>query len=227
MSESWSKTALCFALVPAAAVVGYVAARRQARPALDPEDAERFVQQRKSVFPKEYDPVRRVPREIVEKMLYNANFAPSHGKTWPWRFVVFSGDALEALGKFEAELYRSKTPAHKFMQEKHDKILKNKRLASFVIAICMKRQDTEKIPEVEEIEAVACAVQNMHIIACAYGVGAYWSSGAQVYSEEMKTYLGLQGKDKVLGMFYVGYPKNPAPRENRDDVATDKVQWRT
>ena len=36
-------------------------------------------------------------------------------------------------------------------------------LAPVVIAIGMKRQEIEKIPELDEIEAVACAVQNMHL----------------------------------------------------------------
>jgi len=52
---------------------------------------------------------------------------------------------------------------------------------SHVIAISMKRQaNPEKImPEWEEIAAVACAVQNAHIVACQLGVAAYWSSGGK------------------------------------------------
>jgi len=74
---------------------------------------------------------------------------------------------------------------------------------------------------------VACAVQNMHIVASAYGVGAYWSSGAFVYSDDMKEYLGLEGKDRCLGVFYVGYPKQPPEQIKRDDIASGKVQWRS
>ena len=32
-----------------------------------------------------------VPRAVVDKCLEAANWAPTHGKTEPWRFVVFQG----------------------------------------------------------------------------------------------------------------------------------------
>ena len=49
-------------------------------------------------------------------------------------------------------------------------------LSSAIIAVSMKRDVTEKIPEIEEIEAVACAIQNMLLTATAYGLGTFWSS---------------------------------------------------
>ena len=90
--------------------------------------------------------------------------------------------------------------------------------SSAAIAICMKRQETEKIPEIEEIAAVACAVQNMHLTATAYGIGACWVTGGATYSDEMKAFLGLTVKDRCLGLFYIGYPIIEWPTSQRQPI---------
>ncbi len=38
-----------------------------------------------------------VEEEDLRAILENANWAPTHGKTEPWRFVVFEGDAIASL----------------------------------------------------------------------------------------------------------------------------------
>ena len=47
--------------------------------------------------------------ETIEQMLENANWAPNHGKTEPWRFFVFEGDATTQFGKAHADLYKKHT----------------------------------------------------------------------------------------------------------------------
>ena len=78
-----------------------------------------------------------------------------------------------------------------------------------------KRQEEEKIPEIEEIEAVACAIQNLHLSCTAYGLGGFWSTPKVIYSEEMTSFLGLSSRDKCLGIFYVGYPDIEWPQAHR------------
>ena len=41
-----------------------------------------------------------VPRRVIERALEAANWAPTHGKTEPWRFAVFMGEA--PLARFHA-----------------------------------------------------------------------------------------------------------------------------
>ena len=65
----------------------------------------------------------------------------------------------------------------------------------------------------------------MHLTATAYGLGGYWSSGAVCYSEEMKTFLNLQPKDKCLGLFYLGYPNIDWPKKHRKPLEY-KTEWR-
>ncbi|CAH0519825.1 unnamed protein product [Peronospora belbahrii] len=191
-------------------------------------NAEELLAQRRSIFPPNFDIERRVSREVLTKMLEGANWAPTHGRTEPWRFVVFEApDKRLELGQLMANVYKNTVPPNKFIETKYKKMIFNCTASSHVIAICMKRQKSGKIPEWEEICSVACAVQNMHLVATAYDIGAYWSSGPPItMSQEMKGYLQLAEADKCLGLFYVGVPKENAKiaKGVRKPIG-EKVTW--
>lgn len=59
----------------------------------------KLLHNRRSVFPKEYTG-ERVDDVIVKQMLENANWAPTHKLTEPWRFVVFTGTGIQRLADF-------------------------------------------------------------------------------------------------------------------------------
>jgi len=187
-------------------------------------DIRELIKDRRTVKPEDFKP-RKVLDDQLNEILNSARWAPTHGMTEPWHFVVFQENALKDLGQFMADTYKASVTEEQFLQKKYDKFLNRPSLSSVVIAICMKRQEIEKIPEMEEIEAVACSVQNMHLTATAYGLGGYWSSGAVSYSEEMKSYLNLGEKDKCLGLFYIGYPNIDWPKSHRKPLEY-KTEWR-
>ncbi|MFK7926487.1 MAG: nitroreductase, partial [Bacteroidia bacterium] len=181
--------------------------------------------QRRSIFPPQYsDEV--IPRKQIELLLENAHWAPSHGRTEPWFFKVFHGDALGRLGQVHAELYREHMAEDKFKPAKYEKLKLRSTECSHVIAICMKRGHKAKIPVIEEVEAVACAVENLWLTATALGIGGYWSSGGMTYHQSMKDFLGLGEEDQCLGFFMLGMPKEGAwPTGKRENDWQDKVEW--
>lgn len=147
-----------------------------------------------------------VPEEHLRAILENANWAPSHGLTEPWRFKVYRGEARAKLADTLGSLYETALAPEEQKEGKADKIRKMPRLAPVVILVCMERQKSEKIRELEEIEAVACAVQNMHLTATSRGLGAFWSTPPFIYKPQMNELLGLSEQDRCLGIFYLGYP---------------------
>ena len=167
---------------------------------------------------------RDIPLDILQQMLENANWAPTHGMTEPWRFSIFMGAAREKLATFLAETYKAITPVEIFKPNKYEGMRENAMLAPAVIAIGMKRQPSKKISELDEIQAVACAVQNMHLTATAHGLGGFWSTNIAAVSSEMAAYIGLDKQDRALGLFYVGYPKVDWPTGSRQPME-DKVRW--
>ena len=190
----------------------------------NPDEISKLIQTRRSVFPPQFSG-EIIQRDIIEQMLENANWAPTHKLTEPWRFMVFTGDGLKTLATFMSELYKEETTKIGTFDESKFNGLKNKPLqASHIIAIGMKRDTKERLPEIEEIEAVACAVQNMWLTATAYGIGGYWGSGGVTYFEKAKSFFNLQPEDKLLGFFYLGIPKS-APAPGRRKSISEKVDW--
>ncbi len=189
----------------------------------NPTDTNSLIANRRSVYPKQYNGTP-VADAIVEQMLENANWAPTHGRTEPWRFVVFTGTGLEQLADLFQRNYKENTPAESYDEGKYEKQRESILQSSHVIAIIMKRQEIEKIPEVEEVSAVACAVQNMWLTATAYSIGTYWSTGGPTFKHQGKAFFNLGEKDKLLGFLYVGNYDGDLLAGTRKPIA-DKVQW--
>ena len=184
----------------------------------------RLIRQRRSVYPVQYSG-EKVSKEIIIEMLENANRAPTHKLTEPWRFMVFTDNGLIKLSDFMAGLYKKRAGEQGvFNEKKYEKLRQKPLLASHVISIGMKRDEKERLPEIEEIEAVACAVQNMWLTATAHGVGCYWSTGGITYYEEARSFFGLGDRDKLLGFLFIGIPKQNSVVSGRNPV-NEKVTW--
>lgn len=183
-----------------------------------------IIQLRRTVKPTSMNG-KKIDDATVQELLQLADWAPTHGLTEPWYFAVFSGDKVKSFCTDHAELYKTHTPAASYIPGNYDKLKTQGDLASHVIAICMKRGANPKIPEVEEIAAVACAVQNIWLAATAQNIAVYWGSGGMTYTPAMQDYLGLRDEDKVMGFLYLGYSEE-APRPGRRIKPLDeKVKW--
>ena len=173
-----------------------------------------LIKSRRTIYPEQFSE-RLVHKEQIELILNNAQWAPTHGNTQPWRFHVYTEQGLQHLSTFLGDVYLEITNKEDQNDAKLAKLIRRPLLSSVVIAVSMKRQFEEKIPELEEIEAVACAIQNMHLTCTAYGLGGFWSTPKLIYTQKMNFFLELDEKDKCLGLFYIGYPANDWPIAHR------------
>ena len=189
------------------------------------EIVNHVIQSRRSTKPRRFNG-SLIDDDIVWQILENAAWAPNHDLTQPWYFQVYTGAGLNRLAEFQAQWYQETTPASKFHPDKFERMRSNILKSSHVIVLCMKRHKTEAIPEVEEIEAIACAVQNMMLTATAHGICSFWGSGGPTYTDAMKEFLGLEARDRCLGYLYLGYSDRPSTRSVRAPINT-KVEWIT
>lgn len=190
----------------------------------NPELLNEVIAHRRSLYQQQYSGVQ-VNDAIVHQILENANWAPTHKVTEPWRFVVFTGKGLVKLAQFQGEIYKKVTvPDNTFKEDRYQNLITKPMLSSHIISVGMKRDPKKSVPEIEEVGAVFCAVQNMYLTAAAYGVGAYLSTGGITYFEEAKDFFGLGPDDKLIGFFHLGTPKIDTPRGNRKPIES-KVQW--
>ncbi len=182
-----------------------------------------LIRNRRSVFPDQFEQGRQVPDDIIREILINATWAPNHGRNEPWWFTVFTGEGLQKLADFQSELYKQEAGAG-FNEATYTKLRTQPLKASHIIAIGMKRGKNRKIPEIEDVEAVACAVQNIYLSVAAYGLGGYWGSGGITYKESAKDFFGLGEEDKLLGFFYINYVKVPSAPGVRSSFE-EKMTW--
>ena len=164
-----------------------------------------------------------VDRRLIERMLEAANWAPSHGDTEPWSFTVFTSDGRAKL----AELFLA---AQAVDHSPIDPAAAQKRAyaAPVWISIGLKPQLREdgnlRMPFEEELMAVACAVQNLHLMAQSQGLAGMWHSKGSSIHPEVARGLGLEPPSRLLGFFMCGWPAV----ENLNGTSrpiSDKVTW--
>jgi len=169
-----------------------------------------LIKKRRSVFPKDFSG-EAVPRESIEKMLEAANWAPTHGLSEAFRFVVIEGDERKKMENLIVSLIDEKLPAEK-AQGVHAKLTPKRahwpKVSAF-IALCYKQQpnpSTTPNPEWEEVASTSAAAQNMALVGASLGIASYWASFPEVArdSNEFKAYLGLTPEDRCIGVLVVG-----------------------
>ncbi len=186
------------------------------------ENLSALMRSRRAVFPVSFTG-EKVADEVVTSMLENANWAPSHKKTEPWRFIIFKDQSLEKLGDYLVNYYKENTPVEKQSDLKIKKTQNKTVKSSHAIAICMQRDPKESVPEWEEIAAVACAVQNLWLSASANGLGGYWSSPSSMINAD--EFLNLKEGERCLGIFYLGVPIEQLPTTSTRTPLEEKIRW--
>jgi len=166
-----------------------------------------------------------VPDEMINRVLSLADWAPTHGRTEPWRFLVYHGEALKQFGKAHADLYWQHTPEDKRQEATREKLLHNVDLASHLVIAVMKRGDKPNIPQLEEVAATAAAIEHVLLGATALGISSFWSSGGMTHKHALKDYLDLGAEDIVMGLIFFGYTDEPVKEGIRNVPITEKVKW--
>ncbi len=207
-----------------------------------PEQSLHLIKTRRSVTPKDYadaasDPVTE---EELSALMEAANWAPTHGKTEPWRYVVFSGsEAILSYLDFLEDWYEKKRESlsdeasRKFGMKLKDVRSSWPGRVSHLALICMKRQalPDKRMPEWEEICAVAMSVQNAHLQATTMGLGVFWSSHTWCKdardSVEYKSAFGFDEEDKLMGAITIGRVREGAKVKSTRNPVAEKVQRRS
>lgn len=181
------------------------------------------IRERRTIKPKEFLQ-ETISDEIIQEILESANWAPNHGKTEPWRLTVFTGNGIDKYVKTIEKVF-AETPDHLKKPEKLAKWTGNAPYASHIIAFGVKRTENCALPHVEEVCAVACAAQNMMLMATAHGVASYWSSGI-AHMPTSAAEFGLDGaEDQMLGFLHLGMVDSGIEVGDRKTSVDTKVTW--
>ena len=168
----------------------------------------------------------RPTREQIEQLLDAATHAPNHHKVQPWRFIVLVGNVREELGAVMAKSLAdrleetSSDKAQAVLNKERNKLLRS----PVVIVVVAEPPYQPKVLEIENIEAVAAAVQNMLLTAEEMGLACMWRTGDAAYDPHVKQWLGLATGEHIVAFLYTGYPA--IPRLERIPISFgEKTTW--
>jgi len=140
--------------------------------------------------------------EHLERILDAAGRAPDHGRLRPWHIVVLDEASKARFAGAAAEAKRARVPAMSDEQlaAEREKIMRS---PTIVVVGCAVRENP-KVPEIEQVIAVGAAAQNLFLAAHDLGYGVMWKTGAAAYDPDVKTLVGLQAHDHIVGIIHVG-----------------------
>ena len=153
----------------------------------------------------------RPTREQIERLLEAATHAPNHHKVEPWRCFVLAGEARKELSEVMAQALAARlceSPQGKgeaMLAKERTKLLRS----PVVIVAAAMHPEQPKVVVIENIEAVAAAVENMLLTAEEIGLACMWRTGDAANDVRVKQWLGLEPEDAIVAFVYVGFPAIP------------------
>lgn len=137
--------------------------------------------------------------------------APDHHRLKPTRFVVIETNQRVAFGELVANSMQQDFPEIDPVQIER---IKNHPMRAPLLVLALTHiVEHPKVPEFEQILSSGAAVQNLLLSLESQGFASMWRTGAIVESVSLKKALGLQARDLISGIIYVGTAaKALAPR---------------
>jgi coenzyme F420-0:L-glutamate ligase/coenzyme F420-1:gamma-L-glutamate ligase len=169
---------------------------------------------------------RPVPRDVLERILEAATWAPSAHNRQPWRFAALStleakSHLADAMGAdFRRDLLAdglSPVEAEAQVGRSRRRILE----APVAILICLDATMLDEYPDagrqhaeyIMAVQSVAMAGENLLLAAHSEGLGGVWVCAPLFAPEAVRDSLELPVEWQPQGLLLVGYPaKFPEPR---------------
>lgn len=162
------------------------------------------------------DQGRPVPDDLIDRLCELATWAPSHKRTWPWKFASCTGEARFRLGEaFVADMIdrdfgddgkRTKT------------LTKYGRTPTVLVVGCAPHRNPSLHDE--NRDATAAAIQNFLLGATAAGLASFWSTPPIMDGTHTLQFCGFDPDDRIVGVIYLGWPVSTvdAPERPSPDV---------
>jgi nitroreductase len=158
---------------------------------------------------REFEP-KKVPKEIIKKLIVNASKAPSAGNWQPWEFYVIDSEKkIKQISNLNGTLL--------IKQKKDvDKLEKNIRKVALnfyktlgncktIILIYMKKEDNKDY-RLSKILSISAAIENLMLSALEYNLGTCWIGSLKKVEKEINHLLKIKNKELIAGIL-IGYPK--------------------
>ncbi len=163
---------------------------------MDVEEAVRGRRTHKAYGPEPVD------RATLDELLELARWAPNHDLTNPWRFRVVGPSTLARL----------KDAAGEEAAPKLD------RAPTLLVASVVDAADP--VQREEDLCAAACASYIVLLGAHDRGLAGYWRTPGVLRTPEGRAAVGVPDDQRILGLLYLGHPRQERPAPERAPVAS-------
>jgi nitroreductase len=154
--------------------------------------------------------------EQLRKILSAAARAPDHGKLFPWRFILFEGEARAAIGDLLADCIKESEPQ---ASEERVALERGRFLrAPVVVGVVSRVRESIPIPEWEQVLSAGAVCENMLIATHAEGLVASWITEWYAYHPRVKDRLGLKSGERIAGFIYIGTSAQTLEERVRPDL---------
>jgi nitroreductase len=180
-----------------------------------PEHLENIIATRRSSLL--IDAARPIDRDIIERLITAAQWAPNHKRVWPLRASVIQGESRHALGNAIADVMEHNN-------EEAFKVTKTRtKYTRSPVTLVVAAAEGASASETEENKyAVAAGIQNLLLLAHSFGLSALWGSPSKGTNAAVTRFCGLDDNDHVMGLIYLGWPTQTVATPERP---TPVVTW--
>jgi nitroreductase len=159
--------------------------------------------------------------EELEQILRAAARVPDHGKLFPWRFIIFEGDARARFGEMIVDsLKQTETVTAERAALEAGRFLR----APVVVGVVSRVREAIPIPEWEQQLSAGAVCQTLLIAAHALGFVANWLTEWYAYHPLVQERLGLKPGERIAGFIYIG--KSAVALEERPRPDLGKIVTR-
>jgi nitroreductase len=166
------------------------------------------------------------PREVLERVMEAALWAPSGMNLQAWEITVMAGKVRDEFVELVHQAVKNLIPllqkaqVPEKSQELVMKFFKNLGGAPVVIAVTIGKNPLDSA-NFSNIQSGAALFQNLLLAAHAEGLGTCWMTGAQSMEKEILKFLGKEDQ-QLLAITPIGYSAKQPPAPPRKDR---KVLW--
>lgn len=158
-------------------------------------------------------------REIINRAIEAARWAPNHRFTEPWHFYRLGPATVAQVVALNTALVTERKGA----EVAAAKQAKWQRVPAWILVTCDRSDDALK--DQEDYAATCCAIQNLQLSLWADGVGCKWTTGDVTRTEELAEMCWFEpSAERVVGLLMLGYPaETPPPVRNKtlSQIAVD------
>jgi nitroreductase len=158
--------------------------------------------------------------QTLEAILAIAARAPDHGKLFPFRFIIFEGEARARAGVILGEAFASANPqaGATELEVERGRFLR----APVVIGLVSRVIRDHKTPEWEQVLCAGAVGLNLLLAANALGFAGCWVTEWYAYDDRVRSAFGLKDGERFAGFHYFGTATEP-PRERQRPVMSDLI----